>query len=214
MRARNDCTTMTSRPIFIAFEGTEGSGKSTQVELLAQALQARGRRVVVTREPGGSPLGIELRRLAMHFREPVPTPMTELLLYLADRAQHIDDVVLPSLAAGDIVLCDRFSASTIVYQGFARGLDIEMVTRLDELVRRGLQPTLTVLLDCPVEFGLRRARGADRFHDEAPEFHQRVRLGFLTLARHAPDRHLVVDATATIDEIHARIAESVLALTE
>jgi dTMP kinase len=205
---------MTSSRIFIAFEGTEGSGKSTQIELLAQALRARGRRVVVTREPGGSPLGVELRRLAMHFREPTPAPMTELLLYLADRAQHLADVILPALGAGDIVLCDRFSASTIVYQGFARGLDIEMVSRLDELVRRGLQPTLTVLLDCPVEFGLQRARGADRFHDEALEFHQRVRLGFLTLARRAPERHLVVDATATIDEVHARILASILALTE
>lgn len=193
----------------IVFEGVEGAGKSTQVELLAESLREGGRRVVVTREPGGSALGIEIRRLVMDVRDPSPAPLTELLLYLADRAQHLAEVIVPALESGETVVCDRFSASTIVYQGFARGLDIELLTRLDELVRRGLRPTLTVLLDCPVEAGLGRARGADRFHDEDTTFHKRVRAGFLALARREPERHLIVDATATIAQIQDRIATAV-----
>lgn len=200
---------MASRGAFITFEGIEGSGKSTQIGMLAAALRRGQRRVVLTREPGGSPLGVELRRLAMHFREPTPAPMAELLLYLADRAQHLADVVVPALGAGAIVLCDRFSASTIAYQGYARGLDIELVTRLDEVVRRGLQPDLTIVLDCAVETGLQRARGDDRFHDEDAAFHRRVRAGFLALARRAPERHLVLDATGPIDDLHARISGAV-----
>jgi len=196
---------------FVAFEGVEGSGKSTQIELLAEALRAAGRVVRVTREPGGSGLGIEIRRLAMHFSEPAPAPMAELLLYLADRAQHLHEVIRPALQAGEIVLCDRFSASTIVYQGFARGLDIEFVSRLDELIRGGLWPTCTVVLDCPVTTGLERARDRDRFHDEPAAFHERVRQGFLLLARNAPERHIVVDATASITETHRRVLAGVVA---
>ncbi len=196
---------MNPKGSFITFEGVEGAGKSTQIERLADTLRDVGREVVVTREPGGTALGTELRRLAMHFRDPTPSPTTELLLYLADRAQHLSELIVPAIARGDVVLCDRFSASTIVYQGFARGLDIEIISRLDELVRAGNRPSLTVLLDCPVEVGLRRAHGDDRFHEEARGFHERVRRGFLALAHQDPERYLVVDATASADDVHARI---------
>lgn len=196
---------------FIVFEGIEGAGKSTQIDTLAAELRAGGRHVCVTREPGGSPLGVELRRLAMDFRDPAPAPLTELLLYLADRAQHLADIVRPALDDGDIVLCDRFSASTIVYQGVARGLDVELVTRLDALVRGRTRPDMTVLLDCPVGVGLARARGGDRFHEEDRAFHERVRQGFRWLAERDRDRHLVVDATAPAEEVAQQIHAGVLA---
>jgi len=195
---------------FIVFEGIEGAGKTTQIASLAAALQARGLQILVTREPGGSALGIELRRLAMHFREPTPVPIAELLLYLADRAQHIAEVIRPAMAAGTHVICDRFSASTIVYQGFARGLDVELVTRLDALVRGGLAPDLTVVLDCPVDLGLGRARGSDRFHEEQRGFHERVRRGFRALAAQAPERHVVVDSTDPVEIVETQVIDRVL----
>lgn len=193
----------------IVFEGIEGAGKSTHVARLATSLEAAGHRVQVTREPGGCALGIELRRLAMEFREPPPVALAELLLYLADRAQHLADVIRPALAAGEVVLCDRFSASTIVYQGIARGLDTELVTRLDALVRGRTAPDLTVLLDCPVAIGLARAHGSDRFHEEALGFHQRVRQGFRWLAERDPARHVVVDATAAPDDVARHVLDGV-----
>ena len=149
---------MGERGCLIAFEGIEGAGKSTQVRLTADALHQRGVRVVETREPGGTALGSELRHVLMHRFDTVPTPLTELLLYLADRAQHLSEVIVPAVAAGAVVLTDRFSASTIAYQGYARGLDVATVTQLDAIVRDGVTPALTVLLDCPVSHGLQRAR--------------------------------------------------------
>ncbi len=203
---------MARRGMLLTFEGVEGAGKSTQIDLLAAALRDRGRTVRVTREPGGTAIGKEIRRLVMEARNPAPAPMTELLLYLADRAQHLAEVIRPALAAGDIVLCDRFSASTIVYQGFARSLDVELVTRLDELVRGGLKPDLTILLDCPVDLGLGRAQGSDRFHSEDVSFHERIRRGFALLARQDPQRHLVVDAADDIPNVGSKILERVAEL--
>ncbi len=200
----------TVRGQFIVFEGVEGAGKSTQLAALQEELQRLGRRVVRTFEPGDTPLGRELRRLVMHFREPTPAPMTELLLYLADRAQHLDQVVRPALARGEIVLCDRFSASTIVYQGYARGLDREHVRRMDALVRGNLLPSLTLVLDCPVELGLQRAHGDDRFHSETIEFHQRVRRGFLELAAQSPTSYRVIDASRGADLVQQEIRRHVL----
>lgn len=189
----------------IAFEGIEGAGKSTHLHATATALRQRGVTVVETREPGGTPLGVELRRLVMDHPAP-PAPLTELLLYLADRAQHVSELIVPALARGEIVLTDRFSASTIAYQGYARGLDLQLVTRLDAVARQGVTPTLTVLLECPVAVGLQRARGNDRFHQEEQAFHERVRAGFLSLARQEPDRYCVVDATQPSERVeHAAI---------
>jgi dTMP kinase len=179
----------------IAFEGTEGSGKTTLVRAVADALRREGFAVRETREPGGTRLGREIRRVVLHLDTDVPAPLTELLLYLADRAQHVATVIRPALAAGEIVLTDRFSASTIAYQAYGRGLDLGLVTELDALVRDGLTPGLSVLLDAPVEVGLRRAHGDDRFHRADLAFHQRVRHGFLAQADEHPERFLIVDTT-------------------
>lgn len=201
---------MGERGCLIAFEGIEGAGKSTQLQRAAAALRERGIVVVETREPGGTAIGKELRRIVMEVHEHPPAPLTELLLYLADRAQHLAEVIGPALDRGAIVLTDRFSASTIAYQGFARQLDLEMVSRLDAIVRGGVAPALTILLDCPVEVGLRRAQGNDRFHRERLEFHARVRRAFLTFAEQDPDRYGVLDASAPADQIHQQVMAAIL----
>lgn len=198
------------RGCLIAFEGIEGAGKSSQVHLVATALRRRGWSVVETREPGGTTLGSELRRLVMHAEHTAPVPLAELLLYLADRAQHLAEVLEPALVRGDVVITDRFSASTIAYQGYARGLDVDIVTQLDGIVRNGIAPTLTVLFDCPVEIGLRRARVDDRFHREEREFHERVRTAFLSFARADPGRYCVVDASAPAERVTEEALTGVL----
>jgi dTMP kinase len=193
----------------IAFEGTEGTGKSTQLRLVADALRRDGHRVRLTREPGGTPLGTEIRRLVMHADTDVPSPLTELLLYLADRAQHLDAVIRPALAAGELVLTDRFSVSTIAYQGYGRQLDLDTVIRLDTLVRGDVSADLTILLDSPVDIGLRRAHGDDRFHRADVAFHQRVRHGFLALAGQTPDRFHIVDVTRPCEDVTATIVSAI-----
>ena len=193
----------------ISFEGSEGSGKSTQITRLAEHFQKSHRDVITTREPGGTALGAEVRRIVMHLPETPPTPLTELLLYLADRAQHVAEVITPALTRGQLVLTDRFSASTIAYQGYARGQDIELVRRLDAIARQGLTPHLTILLDCPVADGLRRARGSDRFHSEDQAFHERVRAAFLEFARQEPDRYCVIDATRPEAQVQREVMAAV-----
>ena len=193
----------------IAFEGVEGAGKSTQLRLTAAALRASAVSVVETREPGGTPLGAEVRRIVMHAPTSVPTPCAELFLYLADRAQHVAEIIRPAIARGAVVLTDRFSASTIAYQGYARQLDVTMVTQLDAVARSGVSPALTVLLDCPVAMGLQRARGNDRFHREEQAFHERVRAAFLQFAAQSPERYCVVDATLQTAEVQRRVLAAV-----
>lgn len=193
----------------VAFEGTEGAGKSTQLELAAQALKLSGHRLAVTLEPGGTPLGKEIRQLLLHQTESIPTPFAELFLYLADRSQHLAEVIRPHLEKGEVVLTDRFSGSTIAYQGYGRGLDLQTVVQLDAAARQGLAPHLTILLDCPVRFGLQRARGSDRFHVELEAFHERVRQGFLALA--GENRWTVIDATAAKELVHAEVMQAILA---
>ena len=201
---------MGERGCLIAFEGIEGAGKSTQLRRAAAALRERGITVVETREPGGTAIGVELRRIAMRVSDPHPAPLTELLLYLADRAQHLAEVITPAIARGAVVLSDRFSASTIAYQGFARQLDIDTVSRLDAIVRSGVAPACTILLDCPVAVGLHRAEGDDRFHREQLEFHERVRRAFLSLAEQDPDRYCVLDSTAPTEQIHQEVMAAIL----
>jgi dTMP kinase len=179
----------------IAFEGPEGAGKSTQIRRAAASLSHDGHQVVTTVEPGGTALGQHIRQLVLHDEQRKPAALAELLLILADRAQHIREVIAPAIAAGTVVLTDRFSGSTLAYQGYGRGLDMGMVTRADEWARQGIAPRATILLDCPVDLGLQRAHGPDRFHAEDLAFHQRVRQGFLTLAAADPDRWHVVDST-------------------
>jgi dTMP kinase len=194
---------------FVTFEGIEGSGKTTHLRHLAAHLRALGRTVVETREPGATRAGAAIRRLLLGEDGAPLGALTELFLYCADRTQHVDEVIRPALAAGHVVLCDRFSDSTIAYQGYARGVDLDAVRVLDGRARGGLWPTLTFLLDCPVEEGLRRARERagpdDRFEREPPAFHERVRAGFLALAAAEPARFCVLDAAEPVDRVQARV---------
>ena len=195
--------------LLVTFEGIEGSGKSTHLRFLAAHLRASGRAVVETREPGGTPAGAQLRRLLLGTDRVPLEPVVELLLYCADRAQHVAEVIRPALAAGRIVLCDRFSDSTIAYQGYGRGLDLDTVRAIDGRARDDLLPALTFLLDCPVHDGLARARGrtgaGDRFEDAPGDFHERIRAGFCTLASSEPERFCVLDSTQPTEEVRARV---------
>ncbi len=200
--------------LFVTFEGIEGSGKSTHLRLLAGALRDLGNDVVETREPGGTALGQALRALLLTPAAAAPEPLAELLLYCADRAQHAAEIIRPALDAGRIVLCDRFSDSTIAYQGYGRGLDLELVRALDARARAGLEPDLTFLLDCPPAAGLarvhKRSGAADRFEREALAFHEAVRRGFHALAAAAPGRYRVIDTTAPAAEVGERVRVEML----
>ncbi|MDR3348983.1 MAG: dTMP kinase [Acidaminococcales bacterium] len=193
--------------LFITFEGGDGTGKSTQIKLLLEYFRGAGQAAVVTREPGGTPVGESIRSLlldplsAMSYR-------TEALLYLADRAEHAERVVRPALAAGFHVICDRFSDSTYVYQGVARGLDADALWRINDWAAGGLTPDITFLLDAPPESlsGRRRERGEpDRMEEEGLAFQRTVRSGFLDLAKKDAGRILVIDALQSIDQIQAAI---------
>jgi len=196
--------------LFVTIEGIEGSGKTTQVELLRQALVALGRRARTTREPGGTPAGKRIRELLLHGDEPIGA-WTELFLILADRAEHVSSLIRPALADGEDVLCDRFSESTLAYQAYARGLPLAEVHAAESAARQGLAPDLTIVLDCPVAIGLERTRvrrgdaGTDRFESEASAFHERVRQGFLEQARLAPERIVVLDGARDSAVVQAEI---------
>jgi dTMP kinase len=200
--------------LFVTFEGIEGSGKSTHLRLLAKALRTAGQTVVETREPGGTALGQALRDLLLAPSATPPEPLAELLLYCADRAQHVAQVIRPALAAGQIVLCDRFSDSTLAYQGYARGLDLDTVRALDAAARGGLEPDLTFLLDCPPDAGLARARArsgsSDRFEQEALAFHEKVQRGFHALAAATPARYRVVDTVPPAAQVGEHIRAETL----
>ncbi len=199
--------------MFITFEGIEGSGKSTQIERAAAFLRESGREVVTTREPGGTPIADRIREVLLDRSSVGMDPVCELMLYAASRAQHVAEIIRPALAAGRIVLCDRFSDSTTAYQGFGRGLATEEITTLNRSATGDVAPDLTILIDLPVKVGLSRARkrvdanGGEegRFEDEAVAFHQRVRDGFLKLAATDAGRFETVDGTGTPDEVFARI---------
>jgi len=199
---------------FITFEGIEGSGKSTQISRLLNHLTAAGIPATLTREPGGTPIGDQVRRILLDPANRLLDPTAELLLYAASRAQHLREVILPAIAAGRTVLCDRFSDATLAYQGFGRELPVATIRELDRIVTRGLKPRLTVLLDLPAETGLGRARGRNssqglhaeaRFENEDLAFHRRVRDGYLRLAQEEPGRFRVVNAARTPDEIQDEV---------
>lgn len=205
---------------FITFEGIEGCGKTTQMRILAKRLESLGNDVTTTREPGGCPIADKIREILLDAENSALVPLAELLLYAAARAQHVAEVVTPALAAGRVVLCDRFTDATLAYQGYGRALDRETIDRLNGLATSGVRPDLTVLLDCPVETGLERAMarinstdGAreERFELEAMEFHRRVRDGYLQLAAREPNRFVVVDGAAGVAETAAAIETVVLA---
>lgn len=188
--------------MFITFEGPEGSGKTTVIQAAAAALEAEGRLVVSTREPGGSELGRTIRQLLLDGAEVVP--LAEVFLFLADRAQHVASLIRPVLESGGIVLCDRHADSTVVYQGYARGLDIAELKRLNALATGGLVPDITLLLDLPAEAGLARLTSRDRLDAEPLAFHEKVRQGFLFEAGLAPDRWVVIDARQSREEVAAQ----------
>ncbi len=194
--------------LFVTFEGVEGAGKTTQIALLRDALLARGFAVYTTREPGGNPVGEAIRGLLLSTENPV-TDRAELLLFLAARAQLVEREIRPRLAAGEVVLCDRYVDSTTAYQGYGRGNDLDLVRALNDYATGGLQPDLTLLLDLEVEHGLRRQTDHNRMEAQSLAFHQRTREGFHALASAHPERIVVLDATAPIQEIHAQILKRV-----
>jgi dTMP kinase len=180
---------------FITLEGPEGAGKTTQVRLLSAKLDSASVPYVLTRDPGGTPLGKQIRQILLKPGNPV-APMTELLLYQADRAQNINEVILPGLKAGKLVICDRYIDSSIAYQGYGRDLDLALIEQLNNMSTQGLKPELTLLFDIESEKGLGRLHpgGHDRMEKEAIEFHHKVRQGYLTLAKLEPARWRIIDA--------------------
>jgi len=206
--------------MFITFEGIEGCGKTTQIKLLIPVLQAKGYECIATREPGATEIGRRIRAILLDAAHTTMLPLTELLLYEADRAQHVHEVIKPALAANKVVVSDRFFDATTVYQGYARGFDLELIQQIHRIVLGGLRPDLTLILDLPVDLGLKRAwqrinsqsggLPEDRFEKEAFAFHERVRQGYLTLAGGEPERFRVIDASRNPQTIHKDIAEIVL----
>jgi len=204
--------------LFITFEGIEGCGKSTQAKRLVNRLRELAVPLVFTLEPGGTSVGQKIRRILLDSRNQHLSPLTELLLYAADRAQHVEEVIKPALEQGKWVLCDRFFDATTVYQGYARGLDMKLIVTLNEKASPGIRPDITFLIDCAVEIGLERAlkrnriqfqEGQDRFEREKKAFHEAVREGYLTMATEDRERFVVVDGTLKEDELEEIIFKHV-----
>ena len=197
---------------FITFEGIDGSGKSTQLEILASGLRSRGIDVLTTREPGGTTLGRKLREVFLESEETV-TPLAELLLFAADRAQHVEYLIKPALEAGRTVISDRYSDATVAYQGSGRGFSDTTIQKVIELATGGLRPDLTLFFDVPIETALARTRGRDqkgnRMDQESAEFYERVREEYLTIGEREPGRFKVVQADGPIEEVSARVANIV-----
>ena len=209
--------------LFITFEGIEGCGKTTQLQMAGDYLATRSIPFISTAEPGGTPLGGKIREILLNRGPYALCAEAELLLFCAARSQHVQDVIQPALTERKVVLCDRFADATIVYQGYGRGLDIDFIRTLTNFSARDLQPDLTLLLDLPVQDGLARAfdrisrnqdrPSEDRFEREALTFHHKIREGYRTLANREPERFRIIDATQTISRIHqeiCRILEGVL----
>ena len=205
---------------FITFEGIDGSGKSTQLRMLASVLRLRGLDVVVTREPGGTRLGARLRDVLLDAEEQVD-PLAELLVFAADRAQHVRQLVRPALDTGHIVLSDRYADATIAYQGAGRGFPAPLVEEVVALATGGLMPDLTLIFDLPVSEGRARHQRrtddgtpGDRLDAEADDFHARVREAYLQIASADPERVRVIDAARSVEETHTSVLEIVLPLIE
>jgi dTMP kinase len=195
--------------MFVTFEGSEGSGKSTQIELLAESLRGQDHAVVTTREPGGTSIGEQVRDCLHDIENTRMTAAAEVLLYSASRSQLVKEVIMPALAQGQIVLSDRYADSTLAYQGFGRQLDLETLVRITNFATGGLTPDMTLFLDVDVKAGLaRRTVGQaeiNRMDLQELEFYERVRMGYLTLATQEPDRWIIIDANRPVDEIQADI---------
>jgi dTMP kinase len=204
--------------MLITLEGIEGAGKTTQIGPIVAHLESTGNTCVVTREPGGTAIGEKIRAILLDPANRALDPVAELLLYMADRAQHIGQVIGPALDAGKVVICDRYFDATIAYQGYARQLDTTLLHRLHGLLFSALTPDLTLLLDLPVRTGLQRAwdgihrgqrsAGETRFEEETLTFHERVRAGYLALARREPHRFHIIDAGQSRDRVTAQILQT------
>lgn len=199
--------------VFITFEGIEGCGKTTQVGKASDYLKKKGIPFLCTVEPGGTGVGEELRNILLNKVSLRIHQMTELFLFAADRIQHVEEVILPALRSGTVVLCDRFADATVAYQGYGRELDIDVVRAVNRWASGSATPDMTILIDLPVEVGLERAKNRsvrletpdDRFERERVEFHRRVRAGYLRLAGEEPDRFRLIDGTRGVDVIHEEI---------
>lgn len=200
--------------MFITFEGPEGSGKTSQLPALAHYLRDAGYEVLVTREPGGTAVGDQIRDVLMSLKNVAIVPRTEILLFLAARAQHVDSVIRPALEAGKLVLCDRFSDSTLAYQGYGHKTDLETLRSLLNFSTGGLKPDLTLLLDLPVEIGFERKRDNNvewnRLDAYDQAFHERVRQGYLDLAAAEPERWIVIDATKSKNEVQIAMRTAII----
>jgi dTMP kinase len=204
---------------FITFEGIEGCGKTTQVELLSRLLEGQGRPVLVTREPGGCAIADKIRAILLDADNHGLVPLAELFLYAAARAQHVEEIIKPALATGKVVICDRFTDATLAYQGYGRSLDLGLIRTLNRLAAGDSIPDMTILFDCPEEVGLKRAlariqatEGAreERFEQESLRFHRAVREGYLQLAAADPERFVVLDGSLGICETATAVSEAVL----
>lgn len=205
---------------FITFEGVEGCGKTTQIRLLSERLIAHGFRTTLTREPGGCAISDKIRTILLDAENSDMTPLAELMLYAAARAQHVSDIIIPTLNSGGVVLCDRFCDATIAYQSFGRGIDRAVIDLLNTHACQGVTPDLTVLIDCEPSVGLARARQRiessngpreERFELEAPMFHKRVREGYHSLATEKAQRFVIIEGDGSIEDISTMIAVQILA---
>lgn len=206
--------------LFITFEGIEGCGKTTQIRLLEDFLKLRSHDTILTREPGGTRIGDQIRKILLSVENRGMFPVTELFLYAAARSQHVEEVIAPALKDGKIVLCDRFADATTAYQGAARRIERNFLTQVHNIAANGLKPDLTILLDLPAEIGLKRAwernererltGKEDRFEQEAVDFHERVRDGYLEIAREEPFRVKVFNALEPIDAVHQKVVQEIM----
>ena len=198
-----------SKGLFITFEGGDGCGKTTQIKLLDEYLKNKGYKTMLTREPGSIGLGEKVREILLNYDGEV-SPVCESFLFLADRAQNVDCIIRPALEEGTIVICDRHTDSSVAYQGYGRGLDIDRINMLNNIATSGLKPDLTIVLDVDVETSQARVGSEkDRMESAGIEFFERVRQGFLEIAKQEPDRVKVVDSKQSIEDIHKQILELV-----
>jgi dTMP kinase len=204
---------------FIVFEGIEGCGKTTQLSLLGEYLKKKGLPVIITREPGGTVIGDEIRKILLSTKNADIAPETELLLYTASRVQHLQQLIIPALNVGTTVLCDRFFDATVAYQGYGEGIDVALIRQIQKTFFSYIIPDLTILLDCPVDLGLGRSRrriksegkesAEGRFEEKELIFHERVRSGYLELARMEPKRFCIINGEQEVAEVHQEICAAV-----
>ena len=209
---------MADRGIFITFEGTDGSGKTTQIQRLSADLRQVGCDLCLTREPGGTPISEQIRDILLNPDHSEMAATTELLLYAASRAQHVSEVIKPALEAGKVVISSRFADAMVVYQGYGRGLDLERINRLNQISTDGVTPDVTFVLDLPVEVGLQRVQnsrgGLDRLEREKMEFHRRLREGYQILAKQEPQRLKIIDAQVSPEQVYAQIQGAIQPLLQ